>query len=85
MILPLTALTGGLQVAELIRSKIETVIIVADGQQIGVTASIGLAVCPDNAVTVKNLILEADNSLYISKRGGKNQTTANETKADQTE
>jgi len=74
VILPSTTLTGGLQVAERIRSQIEAVDILADNQLIRTTVSIGLAVCPENAATVKDLILEADKSLYAAKHAGKNQT-----------
>jgi diguanylate cyclase (GGDEF)-like protein len=78
VILPSTALSGALQVAERIRSQIEASDIVVDGRRIVTTASIGLAVCPDNAIMVKNLILEADKSLYVAKHNGKNRTVASE-------
>jgi len=49
-----------------------------DGQRIGTTVSIGLAVCPDNAISFKELILEADKSLYAAKHGGKNMVVVSE-------
>ena len=76
--MPSTTLTGGLQVAERIRSQVEVVDIVVDNQQIRTTVSIGLAVCPENAATVKDLIIEADKSLYAAKHAGKNRILASE-------
>jgi diguanylate cyclase (GGDEF)-like protein len=35
--------------------------------------SIGVASCPENAETIKGLIVEADNALYAAKRTGKNK------------
>ena len=82
VILPSTTLTGGLQVAERIRSEIEAADIFADNQLIRATVSIGLAVCPENAATVKDLILEADKSLYAAKHAGKNRIMASENISD---
>ena len=78
VILPTTALSGGLQAAERIRSRIEALQIDEEGCRIITTVSIGLAVCPDNAATIKDLLLEADKSLYAAKYGGKNRTVASE-------
>ena len=80
VILPSTALEGGLHVAERIRSEVEAISIVENGQNINATVSIGLAICPDNALSIKDLILEADTSLYAAKKGGKNCTVASNSK-----
>ncbi len=72
VILPATALSGGVNVAERIRSRIEAANIIDNGHRIAATVSVGLAVCPDNSLTVKDLILQADKSLYAAKHGGKN-------------
>ena len=82
VILPSATLSSGLKAAERIRSQIEAATIDIGGQNIGVTVSIGLAVFPDNALTVKDLILEADKSLYIAKHRGKNRAVASETKPE---
>ncbi len=41
-----------------------------------VTASIGMACFPNDAVTKKDLAKAADDALYMSKRGGRNRVTA---------
>lgn len=43
-----------------------------DGQEIFTTASIGLAVYPDDGMDVENLIKNADTALYHAKKMGKN-------------
>ena len=78
VLLPATVQAGGFHVAERIRTQIEAAEIVVDGQRIRITVSIGLAVCPDNAITAKDLILEADKSLYVAKHDGKNRTVSSE-------
>jgi diguanylate cyclase (GGDEF)-like protein len=42
------------------------------------TVSIGMAMLPENVSTVRDLIVEADNALYIAKRGGKNRVIRSE-------
>ncbi len=81
VILPATALPGGLSVAERIRAQIEVAEIMDNGQRIAATVSVGLAVCPDNATTVKEIIVQADKSLYAAKHGGKNCVKASQTVA----
>jgi diguanylate cyclase (GGDEF)-like protein len=40
--------------------------------QIRTTVSIGLALYPENAGTVRDLVMAADKALYTAKRNGKN-------------
>lgn len=82
-ILPSTGLRGGLHVAERIRSQIAAAEITADGQVLQVTVSVGLALCPDNSVTARDLIIEADKALYAAKHLGKNRVEASERNPDQ--
>lgn len=49
------------------------------GNQIQVTSSIGLACFPTDAKTKKDLAKAADDALYVSKRGGRNQVSASKT------
>jgi diguanylate cyclase (GGDEF)-like protein len=49
-----------------------------DDVKIRSTVSIGLALLPENASTVRDLIVEADNALYMAKRGGKNRIVRSE-------
>lgn len=61
---------GGIAVAERLRRLLE-----AEGQKEPFpTASIGVAVYPDDAQTVQELLLTADNALYTAKRLGRNRT-----------
>lgn len=60
-------------VAERVRQEIERIEITLDGGgKVAVTASIGFAVCPDNGVSVQELVTAADAALYVAKRGGRN-------------
>jgi c-di-GMP phosphodiesterase len=44
------------------------------GERYPVTASIGVAICPDDATTVAELISNADAAMYQAKSGGKNRS-----------
>jgi diguanylate cyclase (GGDEF)-like protein len=61
-------------VAERVRQKIEGMEFSVDsGERIAVTASIGLAVYPDDGVSMPQLVAAADAALYVAKRGGRNR------------
>lgn len=81
VILPATGGKGGLYVAERIRTKVEAASVRAEGAALSVTVSIGISVCPKNAVAVKELIIAADQALYAAKRNGKNCVSRSETAA----
>ena len=42
------------------------------GQELGVTASIGISVLPDDAVDARTLLKHADTAMYAAKQAGKN-------------
>ena len=48
---------------------------------IQITASIGVASCPENATTIRDLILSADRALYAAKHAGKDRVVVSELKA----
>jgi len=73
IILPATASQGALLVAERIRSQIEAAEIITDGVRLNVTVSIGLALCPDNSASARDLVVEADKAMYVAKKSGKNR------------
>jgi diguanylate cyclase (GGDEF)-like protein len=70
VILPDTDLSGAVDVAERLRSSI----LETDMGHVGqVTASIGVANYPINALTEEDLVRVADQALYVAKNGGRNQ------------
>jgi len=73
VILPATDAGGGEVVAERMRQSIENHIFTIGDTNLIMTVSIGLASCPANAQTIKDLIMEADKALYEAKRQGKNR------------
>ncbi len=65
-----------LAVAERIRRELATLKIQLDaGRNIAVTASLGIAVCPDNGTSVQDLVAAADTALYRSKSEGRNRVS----------
>ena len=63
-----------LGVAERLREKIATYDFLVGEKRIAhVTASIGVACCPEHGIDKESLLKLADDSMYRSKRGGKNR------------
>lgn len=63
-----------LRAAERIRQKIaETSFIVNDSTTVRLTASIGVASCPEHGQSKEELLRMADESMYRSKKSGKNR------------
>ncbi len=71
ILLPHTDQIGALEVAEKIRLAVAAISL-PDGASI--TASLGVAVYPDNATTTEKLERLADAALYVAKRSGRNRT-----------
>ena len=44
-----------------------------EGTQVGISASLGIALCPEDATTAAALMQQADMALYASKLGGRSQ------------
>ncbi|MGA2612138.1 MAG: diguanylate cyclase [Spirochaetia bacterium] len=78
VILPYTNRAGAALVAERIRSAIASAAFSGGEslQTLSVTASLGLAVCPDDAASPDDLIRLADELLYRAKESGKNRVCA---------
>jgi diguanylate cyclase (GGDEF)-like protein len=72
LLLPNTDAMGAAVLVERIRSALEHRTIVADGHAIGITASFGVSVFPQEP-TSGRLIASADEALYLAKRRGKNR------------
>jgi diguanylate cyclase (GGDEF)-like protein len=73
--LPETDLAGAVEVAERIRSRIESERVpnIDGAVPLRVTASVGAASMPASASSVQELIAAADAALYEAKRAGKNR------------
>jgi two-component system, cell cycle response regulator len=78
VVLPYTNRAGACIVAERIRAGFASAGFAADGTTEGlkVTASLGVAVCPDDAQTTESLIRSADERMYRAKESGKNRVFA---------
>ncbi|HNW36400.1 MAG TPA: GGDEF domain-containing protein, partial [Candidatus Ozemobacteraceae bacterium] len=75
LVLPETDMTGAMAVAERVRRAIEMDFLEAGGKTIKFTASLGVAVFPDSALEMDDLIKAADVALYKSKESGRNRVT----------
>lgn len=73
LVLPETDVTGAMSVAERVRHSIESEHLEYGGKIIKLTASFGVAVYPDAALTEETLISAADKALYHSKETGRNR------------
>ncbi|MBI5205825.1 MAG: GGDEF domain-containing protein [Nitrospirae bacterium] len=78
VILPSTGIEGGKHVAERIRESIASAVFEKGTHNLKETISIGVSICPDNAKSVRDLILTADQALYKAKQTGKNKVVVNE-------
>ena len=76
ILLPETTLSEGIAIAERIRKKIETLPFSSErGESLQVTLSAGVATYHPKLSSYTQLIQEADQRLYQSKRNGRNQVT----------
>jgi diguanylate cyclase (GGDEF)-like protein len=71
ILLPDTDRVGGLALAEKVRAAIGQVTLPSIDRQI--TASIGIAVLPDDAIDSDTLVRNADRALYAAKSNGRNR------------
>jgi len=81
VILPETALDGGVELAERIRAAFAAQRVAYDGMELGTTASFGVVganFAATQAVTPRALIAAADELMYDAKRGGRNQVRSHQ-------
>lgn len=77
VILPYIEKKNALMLAEQIRKRIENSTFRADGQEIRITTSIGVAtVLPEETMNARELVGAADRSLYEAKARGRNTVVA---------
>jgi diguanylate cyclase (GGDEF)-like protein len=73
ILLPETDPAGARVAAERMRQGVENLqISLGPGKSVGVTTSIGIALCPQNGVSAQELLAAADKALYDAKRQGRN-------------
>ena len=72
IILPETDKKGALIVADRIRKKIEENVFKAYDETLKITVSVGLAIYPQDASEVQDLVERSDKALYTAKNSGKN-------------
>lgn len=76
ILLPETDPAGVRVVAERVRQGVENLqISLAEGNAVGATASIGIAICPENGVSPQELLAAADKALYEAKHQGRNRVS----------
>ncbi|CAN5689226.1 hypothetical protein BH23GEM9_BH23GEM9_14340 [soil metagenome] len=74
VLLPETALTAAIEVAERIRSTIEGEPMAVSGGPISVSVSVGVSTCPERVAEPADLLGSADEALYRAKAAGRNRT-----------
>ena len=81
VLFPSTTLLVGVQVAERVRSAIESSPITIEGSAINITASLGVdSFLPSHNDTVSEFIDRTDKQLYEAKQSGRNQVKYSSTK-----
>jgi diguanylate cyclase (GGDEF)-like protein len=73
VLLPETPAKGAMEVAERIRVRISGTPLQLDGKSVVTSVSIGVAVYPEDGVTLDALAAHADGALYMAKQDGRNK------------
>jgi len=73
-LLPNVDASGARHAAERLRRRIESIAVpLPEGDQtVSISASIGVALCPDNGASLDDVLHAADDAMYQAKRSGRN-------------
>jgi diguanylate cyclase (GGDEF)-like protein len=71
--LPKADLELGARIAERVRVKLSTTAWESGGRIWPLSASFGVAACPETSSSLENLPAQADSALYVAKRSGRNR------------
>ena len=72
VVLPETPLPGALLIAERIRRRVVDYVFAGQNLGIRLTVSVGVANCPEHALTAEGLIRKADSAMYRAKQLSRN-------------
>jgi len=73
LVLENTDVRGAEKLAERIRAAVEAMAVACEGQEIKVTISMGIAICPGHGDDPETLLARADEALYRAKEAGRNR------------
>jgi diguanylate cyclase (GGDEF)-like protein len=77
VILPETGEIGAMNFAERLRYNVANATIEHQGEQLRVTLSIGITTVPIlGAISMNDMIEQADKAMYLSKKTGKNKVSS---------
>ncbi|MFL5777518.1 MAG: GGDEF domain-containing protein [Chloroflexota bacterium] len=75
VLLPETDPTGAYVLAEKIRLGVADLAVDVQGMEVRPSLSVGVVSFPDDGLTADQLMINADEAMYVSKRAGKNRVT----------
>jgi diguanylate cyclase (GGDEF)-like protein len=75
LVLPGTGMEFAMKRAEALQRLCAKIVVAYEGKDLEVTLSFGLAAYPEDGKDLEGLIKKADQALYRSKKGGRNQVT----------